>query len=114
MAPKENLKPLKMLVFSMGLLLVGGTVLLGALVWQKVSTEKSAEKSSIHTMADCPGGHVDLKGHGVIVDSTIDGHTMHLILEKTESKSELMMIDICSGKIIGALTIDSDTDIISK
>ena len=29
MATKENLNPLKTLVFSMGLLLIGGTVLLG-------------------------------------------------------------------------------------
>jgi hypothetical protein len=110
MAAKENLNPLKTLVFSMGLLLIGGTVLLGTLVWKKIA----AETSGLHATADCPGGNVDLKGRGTMVDSVVDGHTMRVTLEKNNGKNEMVMIDICSGKIIGSLTLDTDAKTLPK
>ena len=102
MSTQENLKPLKMLVFSMGVLLLGGVVLLGALVIKKVNQE-----AFLHSPGGCPGGKIDLKGHGAITSSTIEGHTMHLTLD-SKGQSETLLIDICSGKILTTLTIDRD------
>lgn len=113
MAVKENLNPLKMLLFSMGLMLIGGTVLLAVLIWEKAG-EPAEAHTSTHEAADCAGGHVDLKGRGVIVDSTMEGQIMRVTLEKHEGKMETLMIDMCSGKIVGSLTIDSDAAVVEE
>ena len=101
---QENLKPLKILVFSMGLLLLGGTVLLMGLVWKKVAAGEAGAALS----AGCPGGNVDLKGRGSIVDSTMEGRSMRVLLEKGDNHRELVTIDMCSGKVVSALAIESD------
>jgi len=104
MAAKENLNSLKMLVFSLGLILIGAIVLLAGLVWKRVGTDS--------VVADCAGGHVNLKGHGMVVDSGFDGTTMRVTMEKTEGQSEIMLIDICTGKITGTLTLDTDAAVV--
>jgi hypothetical protein len=107
MAAKENLNSIKMLVFSMGLVLVGAIVLLGGLVWKKVGSDTSIA-------ADCAGGHVNLKGHGMVVDSGFDGSTLRVTFEKKEGESETMLIDICTGKITGSLTLDTDAAVVEE
>ena len=59
-------------------------------------------------VAECAGGEVDLKGHGLIVDSVLDGHSMRITMEKPDGRNELSMVDICTGKVTGTLVIDSD------
>jgi len=105
MAAKENLNSLKMLVFSLGLILVGAIVLLGGLVWKRTADTAAA---------DCAGGHVNLKGHGMVVDSGFDGTTLRVTMEKTEGQSETMLIDICTGKITGTLTLDTDAAVVEE
>lgn len=104
MASKENLRPLKTLVISMGFLLIGGTVFLAAVVWKKVTSDISHAAK----VPACPGGTLDLKGQGVVTDSRIEGRTMHLL---TESKSRILsatLVDMCSGSIISKVTIETD------
>jgi len=107
MAAKENLNSLKMLVFSMGVILIGAIVLLAGLVWKRVGSDTSVA-------ADCAGGHVNLKGHGMLVDSGFDGTTLRVTMEKTEGQSETMLIDICTGKITGTLTLDTDAAVVEE
>ncbi len=89
----------------MGILLLGGTLLLAAIVWKKVSTP---------TAETCPGGHIDLKGRGMITESTLDGEILRLTLGKQNGRSEFVLVDVCAGKILGGLTIDSDPTLISE
>lgn len=107
MAAKENLNSLKMLVFSMGLILIGAIVLLAGLVWKRVGGEDNPTTA-------CAGGHVNLKGHGMVVDSGFDGTTLRVTMEKTEGQSETLLIDICTGKITGTLTLDTDAAVVEE
>lgn len=104
MAPKENLTALKTLVISMGFLLVGGTVLLAGIVWKKVSTEAAAHASA----SICPGGSVNLRGKGAVIESSIEGQVMRVLTEKNEQKTDVYLIDLCKGTIISRLTLETD------
>ena len=104
MSSKQNANPLKTLVISMGVLLIGGTVLLMAVVWKKVSQE--AMKA--HAASECAGGKIDLTGRGKIVNRMTDGHIVRIELKKQAGQDETVSIDLCTGKIVGALVIDSD------
>jgi hypothetical protein len=95
---QENLKPLKTLVFSMGFLLIGGTVLLGVMTWKKLAARNAA----------CVGGEIDLKGHGSIVSSQMDGRTIRLTLKKGAGKSEMVQVDSCTAKVISSVVIEAD------
>ena len=107
MAAKENLNSLKMLVFSLGLILVGAIVLLAGLVWKR-----TADTPVVTTTADCPGGHVNLKGHGMLIDSGFEEKTMRVTMEKSEGQSEVMLIDVCTGKVLTTLTLESDAAVV--
>ncbi|MDE3060762.1 MAG: hypothetical protein KGJ06_07110 [Pseudomonadota bacterium] len=99
MATKENLTPLKTLVFSMGIVLIAGAVLLMVLIGRKMAEPRQA---------DCPGGQVDLQGRGIMVDSAVEGQTMRVTLQKNEGHTEIVLIDICTGAVSGALTLKTD------
>lgn len=102
MAPKENLKPLKLLVFSMGLVLIGGTILIAGMVFKKISSETSS------LTEECAGGTVNLTGRGIITESRQDGPVLRLTLESRPGRMELLTLDSCTGKTLSSLTIDSD------
>src|SRR5690606_2299357 len=103
MVSKENVTGLKTLVFSLGMLLIGGILLFGFLLW---------EKKAQNTSGRCPGGEVDLKGRGAVIDSSLDGRTLRLTLEPQEHTQEIIMLDVCSGKITGKLKILVDVPLI--
>ncbi len=104
MAAKENLKALKTLVISMGFLLVGGTILLGGIVWKKVAAESS---ESAHA-AECTGGNVDLRGHGMVIETTVDGQTMRITTEEKDGKTDTYLVDMCHGNVITHLSLQTD------
>lgn len=104
MASKENSNPLKILVISMGFLLIGGTVLLMAVVWKKVSQEEAKTQES----AKCEGGKLDLMGRGKIVNQLIDKDIIRITLKKSSGQQETVSAQLCTGKILGSLVIESD------
>lgn len=91
----------------MGFILVGGVVFLAGVVWKKMSAD-IASVSAAKKSADCPGGHVDLKGRGMVIESAVDGQMLRLTFERKGGGSDIVLIDICSGKVTGALTVDTD------
>jgi len=101
---QQNANPLKTLVISMGVLLIGGTVLLFALVVKKVSAEAAKARAA----QECAGGKVDLSGHGKIISSAMDGHIMRITLRKPPGHNETVSVDICTGKVIGTLVVETD------
>ncbi len=104
MASKENANPLKILVISKGFLLIGGTVLLMAVVWKKVSMEDAKARTS----AECVGGKLDLTRRGKIVNQLIDNDIIRITLKKPSGQQETVSAQLCSGKILGSLVIESD------
>ena len=104
MASKERANPVKMLVISMGFVLMGGTVMLMGVVWKKVG----AETAKMKIAAECAGGKVDLKGHGQVVNTLIDKNIMRVTLKKGAGSLETVSIDLCAGKLMGALELETD------
>ena len=96
-----------MLVFSLGLILIGIMVFVGGIMWKKMNME-----SALSSGGDCTGAHVNLKGHGLIVDSGFEERTMRVTMEKTEGQSETILIDMCTGKILGTLTLETDAAVV--
>ncbi len=106
---RENLTTVRTLVFSAVILLIGGTLFLMGLTWKRVTNDSDPRLSG-----NCPGGVIDLKGHGMIVDTTVDGQIMRLSLEKREGKSETVLIDMCSGRVVTNLLIEAYQAIVSE
>lgn len=88
-----------MLVISLGLMLIGGTLLLAVGLWHKSFNASEP--------AACPGGKVDLTGRGHIVDSAAEGQKLRITLEK-DGGEEVVTIDLCSGEILSSLSIQAD------
>jgi hypothetical protein len=107
MSSKENLRPLKILVFSMGLLLIGGTVLLFGIILKKMSQEKNMPP----VVQECKGGALDLKGRGLVMESKLENNVLRLTLEKGPGHTEMLTVDACSGEITSTLVIDSDASL---
>ena len=98
--PVENIRPLKMLVISMGLVMIGGTVLLAGMVWKKVD----AQTKGIGAYA-CDGGTADLKGSGKVLRLEQDGK--HLLVTMTQNAETVTVatVDTCSGKVKNTLIL---------
>lgn len=107
---KENLTALKTLVISMGFLLVGGTVLLAAIVWKKVT----AETSPVAQVAECSPAPVDLTGHGTLVETMMEGRALRAVLQKKSGETEVYTINLCSGAITGKFTLKTDAVALGK
>lgn len=93
-----------MLVFSMGLVLMGGTVMLVGMVWKKIS----AEGKGAAPVYACAGGSEDLKGRGVVTDSVVEGNKLRLTLQQPGGILEIVTLDMCGGKESSALRVQTD------
>ena len=100
MASQENLKPLKTLVISMGVLLMVATVMMMTVIWTKAAKEDTKQA--------CQGGKLDLTGRGKIISQLINNDIVRITLQKQTGREEIVSADLCSGKILGSLSIESD------
>ena len=100
MSSKENLRPLKILVFSMGLLLVGGTILLFALVIKKVNQEGKPQA--------CEKKTLELAGRGQLVETQLEGGKLRVMLVAAPGEYEIITLDACRGQELGSLRIKAD------
>lgn len=96
---QENLKWLKLLVILMGVVLIGGGAATFALLWKKLAEPATA--------SDCAGGQVDLKDKGTLVESTVEGDRLRMSFDQKNGKTEMVFIDICSGKVTGKLVVET-------
>ncbi|MBY0408314.1 MAG: hypothetical protein K2Q01_11545 [Rickettsiales bacterium] len=102
--PKENLKPLKMLVFSMGLIMIGGTVLLAMMVWKKVDSEASGTAPAY----GCAGGEIDMAGRGQVLNLEREGKQLYVTFQKDARTLEVATLDLCSGKLKSSVMMAID------
>lgn len=109
MTAKENLKPLKALVWGMGALLLGGTALLAMVVYGKFSQKQAAGSNAALALGRCAqDGNVDLRGRGAISASHVDGHVVRMVLAREAGRHEVVAVDVCQGRILSAVTVLSD------
>ena len=104
----HHLKALKLLVFSLALILIGGIAILGGVLWKRASLTRNADMLST---SECPGGQIDLRGRGMMIDSKTEDQILRVTLEKITGHDEILTIDTCTGKIIGTLTLETDPGI---
>lgn len=93
-----------MLVFSMGLLMIGGTLLLAGAVWKKVSHEGRAAAAS----SACAGGAVDLRGRGQVMRAEREGGLLYLTLQKSGQALEVATVNLCTGEVKSAVPVTVD------
>ena len=56
---------------------------------------------------NCPGGRVDLKGRGEIIDYSEENGVVRIRMQKPGSQdTEVVLVDACTGAIKSSLKID--------
>lgn len=92
-----------MLVLSMGLILIGGTVMLAGMVWKKVNAEVTGTGAYA-----CNGGNVDLSGHGLVSGMERDGKNMIVTLQKDAQTVDVATVDMCAAKVKSVVSLRVD------
>jgi hypothetical protein len=97
-----NLFPLKVLVITLGILLLSGMIFMFCILVQaghKLHEVRCTQNTSIH-----------LKDNGLITNVTVQGNTIH-ITQTTIAlplKTQLIIADRCSGALLQTINIDHD------
>lgn len=99
----ENIRPLKTLVVSMGLVMLGGTILLAMMVWKKVDAQTKGTGAYA-----CEGGVADLKGLGQVVKTEREGKLLYVTLQKDAQTLTIATVDLCSAKVKSSVKLDVD------
>lgn len=102
----KNLNALKTLVISMGVVLILGFVTVAAAVWMKMNSGTGMQQGGIP--ANCKGGDLDLKGRGHIIDTAVEGTVLRVALDNGKGQIEVVHVDICSGRELTSLKIQTD------
>lgn len=89
----------------MALILIGGTVIVGTVMWKRINVTHNADMLN---PSECAGGDIDLKGRGMITESHTEDQLLRLTLEKKPGHDEIITIDTCTGKIVGTLKVETD------
>jgi len=92
MAAKENLFPLKLLVFSLAALLIGGMVLLVAMVFQKTGSECAPQPLQLEA------------GEHVMNVSPSNGNVQVTTISR-QGGMQVLNVDGCTGKQLSRLEI---------
>lgn len=105
-APTDSNRALKFVVISMGLVLIGGTILLFALVFSKMSGEKE-EASAIYVprgYRDCAQVEIPLQTAETIRSIEFDDMVARIITDLPNGESSLKLVHSCSGELLGSVT----------
>jgi hypothetical protein len=97
MAHPPNLLPLKVLVISLGFVLIGGTVFLFAAIAGKAGHDLKIARA-------CPDVTLNLAGKGAVQGITPQGDTVQVTLV-TQGQTKLLTVDRCTGKLEQTLTV---------
>ena len=99
MAQQPSLLPLKIIVISLGVLLVGGTIVLFA----TIASKAGKDVAGAHCTKDATL-KLNVKGKTNISSITPVGDTVQISLT-TEKDIEVLTVDRCSGKLLQTLSI---------
>jgi hypothetical protein len=98
-AEKDNLKPLKILVISLGFILLGGIVLLVAGLVQKF---KSMDTSKI-----CANQTITLQDDETITMMDTSENELRLLVNNSKGETAIVIVDRCEGSITQRLRIEN-------
>ena len=113
MASEERtLLLLKRVVYSLGILLVCGVIALFGLIMYRMSTPKpvpvthtKVQKATPSATCAVPISSLDIKGE--IVETELENGRLHLLTRQENGSYELLVVDSCTGKIMGQMGISS-------
>jgi hypothetical protein len=113
MAEKDNLLPLKILVGVLGVMLLVGVAVLIALAVHRPAGPGGAiaAEAAPATASECDGKNVDLRGHGAIINSAIDGKVLRVMFADDDDdteRTEVVTVDTCTGKVLADVKVMSD------
>jgi hypothetical protein len=97
MARDPSLFPLKILVISLGVLLLGGMVLIFTTIAMRASKD-------IHA-SHCAEAVFHMQGLGTVTSTSAEGDTVEITLAKP-NKTTLLSVDRCSGKVLRSFTVE--------
>jgi hypothetical protein len=94
--PKENLLPLKIFVWSMGLVLIGGFTFV-------VATLINGKPSSL----PCPHNTITLDSSAPVRVLSASKEQIRVVVENSAQEQTVLTIDACTGKTIQHINIFS-------
>lgn len=103
--PDSN-RALKMVVISMGLVLIGGTILLFVLVFNKMTNkDESGEIHVPRAYRHCEQTDVPLSIGETVKRIEFDGMVARVITELPQGSTSLKLVHSCSGELLGSVTL---------
>jgi len=105
--PQDSNRGLKLVVLSLGLLLIGGTLLLFVLVFKKI-TSKPVEPTNAHIPREyrqCGEHKMMLQAGEVIETIDFDGVVARLVIELPDGGKAIRAVQICSGETLSNLVV---------
>jgi len=108
MAEQDNLRALKTVVISLGVLLLLGSALLIGLVVHKLGSRGAGTQLAVE---DCEANEIDLRGRGELMDTTLEGGTVRMMFADDDDDADrttVVTLDSCSGEVLSDLTVLSD------
>jgi len=106
-------KMVRLLVISIGIMMVGLMAVLGAIVY-KVSARSTANGNGGGTIASGPSvpvdpgfeGHIDLPNDAEIVSVSLDGSNILLRVRQPGQKEKLLVYSLSEDRVIATVVID--------
>jgi len=110
--PKQDVpRALKWTVYSMGIALLGGFVLFVGVFIDRISTPTQANAQTVQVVGaqkSCENSKASITGRGEMEYFDIQNGVLKAIMKQGDTRFQVMSIDICSGKILHVLQLDTD------
>jgi hypothetical protein len=101
-ADTKKLAAIKFTVFFLGIFLIGGVVLLGAVIFQRNQNNAAMHKP----VPSCSTAPLTVHTASTIENVTKEGRELTLLSTQTDGKQEIIILDYCTGDIIRTITIE--------
>lgn len=107
--PEDSNRVLRWVVISMGFVLLGGTVLLFVLAFQKIRDKAAqAEHKTIpKDYRECGHHRLTLQKGETVQDILWEGPIARVTTRQKGGATVLRMVQSCTGQELGSLTIDA-------
>jgi len=98
----KSLKRLKIVVKSMGVMLVVGTIALVVAVIFKASNSKDVQHSKKHEQLpqDCIEGDIKIPLEGNVLSADSKGNRLTIVADTLNAGQQVLIIDTCRGEVI--------------
>lgn len=105
MSEKNTYFWLKALVFTMGIVLIVGTITMMFFVYTVVFERGGAPSAA--APITCKDAQVDITGRGKLVAAAVENGNAVSLLKTSDGNFELVTVDGCSGEITRTVTLNT-------